>query len=86
MLLLFSEYPDIYFSFDFGNMETKKRLITIYKNLDDPYVDVMLTGMGETPRERFDRFFEIRKKFELFIGFDHSTRDRTIKIRKAEWI
>jgi len=67
-------------------MEAKKRLITIYKNLDDPYVDVMFTGMGETPRERFDRFFEIRKKFELFIGFDHSTRNRTIKIRKAEWI
>lgn len=85
MLLLFNEYRDIYF-IDFWAMKTKKRIITIYKNLDDPYVDVMLTGMGETPRERFDRFFEIRKKFELFIGFDHSTRDRTIKIRKAEWI
>ncbi|HWV33131.1 MAG TPA: hypothetical protein VN038_25910, partial [Dyadobacter sp.] len=70
---------------DIGTMEAKKRVITIYKNLNDPYVDIMLTGNGETPSERFDRFFEIRKKFELFKGFDHSTRDRTMKIRKAEW-
>jgi hypothetical protein len=67
-------------------MRKKKRIITIYKNLNDPYVDVMLTGMGETPRERFDKFFEIRKKFEYFMGFDVRSGDRTINVRKAEWI
>lgn len=62
-----------------------KGVIAIYKDLNDPYVDSILTGKTETPQERFNKFFEMRKKFELFIGFDQDTRDRTIKIRKAEW-
>ncbi|MDR6808381.1 hypothetical protein J2Y45_005269 [Dyadobacter sp. BE34] len=66
-------------------MKPMKGVIAIYKDLNDPYVDSMLTGKKETPQERFNKFFEMRKKFELFIGFDHDIRDRTIKIRKAEW-
>ena len=62
-----------------------KGVVAIYKDLNDPYVDSILTGKKETPQERFNKFFEMRKKFELFIGFDQDTRDRTIKIRKAEW-
>lgn len=51
-------------------MESRKRLIKIYKDLDDPYVDVILTGMAETPRERFEftRCAHLKKLEYIIVG------------------
>lgn len=64
----------------------KKRLITIYKDFDGPYIDAMRVGMMESPRERFEKFFQIRRQFQHFTGQGGPSGDRKITIRKAEWI
>ncbi len=64
-----------------------KGVITVYEDLNGPYIDAMLHGMNERPEERFERFFQTRRKFEYFMGPEIVSRGkRIITIGKAEWI
>jgi hypothetical protein len=65
----------------------KKRVITLYKGLNEPYITSLLKGAQESPEERYVKFFELKRKFDYFMGLGkESTNKRTITIRKAEWI
>jgi hypothetical protein len=47
----------------------------------------LLKGAQESPEERYVKFFELKRKFDYFMGLGkESTNKRTITIRKAEWI
>jgi hypothetical protein len=66
------------------NLE-KMRKITIYKDMNEPYLSALKQGLADTPEERFIRFFEEKAKFQRFMGINHEIK-RQIIIKKVTWI
>jgi hypothetical protein len=65
----------------------KGRVITIFKDLNDPYIQSMIDGAKESPEERSIKFFQQWREMDYFFGNIQPTDgERKITIRKAEWI
>jgi hypothetical protein len=63
------------------------KVITIFKDLNDPYIQSMLDGAKESPAERSIKFFQQWREMDYFLGSIQPTDGaRKITIRKAEWI
>ncbi len=64
----------------------KKRTITIYDDMNGPYLESPRQGMTDTVEERYYKFFEEIRKFNKIMGIkkDPSAR-RTIEIKEVTW-
>ena len=66
-------------------MMKNKRSIVVYKDLNDPYWDMLKRGLTETPEERFENFFRERANFRKAMGIE-SAVERKIVVKKASWM
>ena len=63
----------------------KKRTITFYKDLNEPYERMLERGLHETPEERYWGFFAMQFRLWAIKGYPHCDR-RTITLSKPSWI
>lgn len=64
----------------------KKRKITIYEDLNGPYMESLRQGLKDTPEERYVKFFEERRKFNQIMGIKKDPNaKRTIEIKEITW-
>ncbi|TDE12807.1 hypothetical protein [Dyadobacter psychrotolerans] len=65
----------------------KKRAITIYDDMDGPYLESLRQGMTDTVEGRYYKFFEEIRKFNKIMGIkkDPNAR-RTIEIKGLTWM
>jgi len=63
----------------------KKRTITIYRDLGEPYERMLEQGLQETPEERYRRFFVMQSRLWAIKGRPYNGK-RTISVSKPAWI
>jgi hypothetical protein len=63
----------------------KKRTITFYKDLNEPYEQMLERGLRETPEERYWGFFAMQVRLWAIKGYPNSDK-RTITVSKPSWI
>ncbi|GAB3222047.1 hypothetical protein [Spirosoma arcticum] len=63
----------------------KKRTITFYKDLNEPYERMLERGLRETPKERYRGFFAMQFRLWAIKGYPHASK-RTITVSKPPWI
>lgn len=63
----------------------KKRTITFYKDMNEPYERMLERGLHETAEERYWGFFAMQFRLWTIKGYPHSDK-RTITVSKPSWI
>ena len=64
----------------------KKKTITIYEDMNGPYLESLRQGLKDTLEERYVKFFEERRRFNEIMGIKKDPNaKRTIEIKKVTW-
>lgn len=63
----------------------KKRTITIYNDMNEPYQRMLERGLNETAEERYQGFFAMQFRLWAIKGYPHSEK-RSITVSKPSWI
>lgn len=63
----------------------KKRKITFYNSLNEPYERMLERGLHETPEERYRAFFAMQRRLWAIKGYPEKGQ-RHITISKPSWI
>lgn len=63
----------------------KKRTITIYQDLNEPYENMLKRGVVESPEVRYSSFFAMQARLWALKGRPNIS-DRTITVEKPTWI